>query len=69
MTIQYPKEILKKAEMMDLGFPEEMLLRATQEKNQNFAFKLNPLAKNSPWMFITSGFDQWLQEQIKLSKV
>lgn len=69
MNVAYPKEIMKKSEMIDLGFPEEMLLRASQEKDQNFAFKQNPLAKNSTWMFITSGFDRWLQKQIQLSKM
>lgn len=65
--MDYPKAIMRKTELMDLGFPEDMLLRASREKNQTFAFKLNPLAKNSPLLFDTAGFEKWRMQQVKLS--
>lgn len=65
--MEYPKSIMRKTELMALGFPEKMLLRASREKNQTFAFKENPLSKSSPLLFDTAGLDKWLQKQAKLT--
>lgn len=65
--MEYPKKVMKKTELMEIGFPEEMLLRASREKGQTFAFKMNPLAKNSSLLFDTDGFEKWRLQQVKLS--
>lgn len=65
--MEYPKPVMKKTELMELGFPEDTLLRASREKNQTFAFKANPLAKNSPLLFDTAGFEKWRLTQCKLT--
>ena len=67
INLEYPKKVMKKTELIELGFPEEMLLRASREKGQTFAFKMNPLAKNSPLLFDTTGFERWRLQQVKLS--
>ena len=65
--MNYPKQIMKKGELVKMGFPEEFLLRASKEKGQTFAFKMNPLASNSPLLFDTAGFEKWRIGQAKLT--
>lgn len=67
--MNYPKTIMKKKELIEMGFPEELLLRASKEKGQTFAFKVNPLASNSPLMFDTEGFSKWVEKQCKLTSM
>ena len=67
--MDYPKQVMKKGELIKMGFPEEFLLRASKEKGQTFAFKLNPLASNSPLMFDTTGFEKWRITQAKLTSM
>lgn len=67
--MDYPKEIMRKTELMEMGFPEELLLRASREKGQTFAFKLNPLARNSPLLFDTVGFEKWRMKQCSLCTI
>lgn len=67
--MEYPSKIMRKTELVALGFPEKMLLRASREKNQTFAFKMNPFAKNSPLLFDTAGFERWRIQQVRLTSM
>lgn len=63
--MEYPKKIMRMTELVRMGFPEEMLRHAVQEKGQTFAWKNNPLARNSPLLFDTEGFEKWRLNQAK----
>lgn len=63
--MQYPKAVMNKKEMIKLGFPEALLLRASMEQGQTFAFKANPLSRTSPLLFDTEGFEKWRLKQAK----
>lgn len=62
--IEFPKPIMKTAELVKMGFPEEMLRRAYGDKNQTFASKINPACKNSAIVFDTHGFGIWWKNQV-----
>ena len=57
--MKYPKQIMRKNEMIGIGIPEEMLMMAYNEKGQTFAQKINPYKKNSPIIFDTEEFEKW----------
>lgn len=62
--IEFPKPIMKTAELVKMGFPEELLRRAYGDKNQTFASKINPAHANSPIVFDTHGFGIWWKNQV-----
>lgn len=66
--MKYPKKIMRKSELIKLGFPEALLDRAYRHRGQTFAMKLNPLKTNSVIVFDTEGFEEWRLEQIKLEQ-
>ena len=68
MTMKYPKEIMRKSELVEMGFPEEFLDRAYRCRGQTFAQKIDPTKKNSPLIFDTGGFEQWRLDQIKMEQ-
>ena len=68
MTMKYPKEIMRKSELMNMGFPEEFLDRAYRCRGQTFAQKIDPSKKNSPMIFDTCGFEQWRLDQIMVEQ-
>ena len=63
---QYPKQIMRMSELMDLGFPEEYLLYAYRHPSQRFAGKMNPTKRNSPIIFDTEAFEAWRIKQIEM---
>lgn len=64
-TMQYAKKIMKLRELMrEYGFSEQYLQRAYRSPGQTFATKINPMAKNSPIIFDTDGFERWRQKEI-----
>lgn len=69
----YPKELMRKKELLELGFPESYIDRAIAAPGQRFAFKVNPSKKNSPYIFDTPKFEKWRKEdeeqQIKARKM
>lgn len=65
--MEYPKKVMRMTELMKMGFPETMLLKATQEKGQTFAWKNNPNARNSPLLFDTEEFEKWRLKQAKIT--
>lgn len=62
--MEFPKPIMRMSELMEMGFPEECLLRAYRDKNQTFASKINPAKSNSPIIFDTAGLEKWWIRQI-----
>lgn len=63
--MKYPRQIMKISDLEQMGFPKEYLLRAYHSRGQTFATKMNPTKPNSPIIFNTEGFDQWMQQEIK----
>lgn len=64
--MNYPKALMRKKEMISLGFPETYLDRAAASPGQSFAFKLDPSKKNSPYIFNTLGFEEWRKKDEEL---
>ena len=56
-------KIVKRSYLLSRGYPGTLLDRAYHEKGQRFAFKMNPLKKNSPILFNLDGFEKWVQKQ------
>lgn len=56
--MDYPKQIMKKKELMDMGFPEEYLLRIFRMKNQTIAWQMNPMKRNSAILFDTVALEK-----------
>lgn len=67
--MKYPRQIMKISDLEQMGFPKEYLLRAYHSRGQTFATKMNPAKPNSPIIFNTEGFDQWMQQEIKAQQV
>ena len=68
-TMKYPKEIMRKSELAEMGFPEEFLDRAYRFKGQDFAQKIDPSKRNSPLIFDTEGLEEWRKRQIKMEQM
>ena len=54
---------VRKRVLLARGYPETLLDRAYHDRGQRFAFKMNPLKKNSPILFEVEGFEKWVQKQ------
>lgn len=67
--MKYPRQIMKISDLEQMGFPKDYLLRAYHSRGQTFATKMNPAKRNSPIIFNTEGFDQWMQQEIKAQQV
>ena len=63
---EYPKPIMKKSELLAMGFPDEYLMYIYRTPGQKVAHKLNPTKKNSPLIFDTGALEQFRQNQIKI---
>ena len=64
MMPEFPKPVMRAKELMEMGFPYELLRRAYGTRGQRFAMKLHPEKTNSPLVFFTEGFSQWLEKDI-----
>ncbi|MFR6280954.1 MAG: hypothetical protein ACLUKK_07210 [Lacrimispora saccharolytica] len=62
--LEFPKPVMKMAELTDMGIPKEYLLKAYRDRNQTFATKIDPTKRNSPIIFDTDGFKKWWLRQI-----
>lgn len=62
-VIEYPKPVMRLTALMEMGFPEEMLLNAYRTKGQKFAQKMTPGKKKSPIIFYTAEFEKWRMQQ------
>ena len=63
---KYPKPIMKKSELVAMGFPDEYLMYIYWMPGQKVAHKLNPTKKNSPLLFDTEALEQFRQKQIRI---
>lgn len=57
--MDYPKQVMKMKEMLEMGFPEEFLLRAYRSEKQTFAWKMDMTKKNSTILFDTAQFEKY----------
>ena len=64
--MEYPKAIMKMAELKAMGFPEAFLLEAYRDPRQTFATKIDPAKQNSTIIFDTVGLDKWIAKRIKI---
>lgn len=64
--MNYPKKVMRKNELIEMGFPEEFLLRASVEKADRIAWKINPVKKNSPLLFDTEALEKWRLRQAEI---
>lgn len=65
---EYPKPIMRKAELRKMGFSEAILDMAYRDKRQRFAWKINITKSNSPIEYDTKGFDDWLKEHQRVDR-
>ncbi len=56
--MEYPKKIMRQQELIDMGFPKEMLLKIFSTKGQTVAWKASPTKRNSPIFFDTDGLEK-----------
>lgn len=59
----FPKSQMKISELKKIGFPETELLDSFRIPGQKFARKLNPEKKNSPIIFDTDSFREYLEKK------
>lgn len=59
--MEFEKAIMRKSALLEMGFSEQLLDMAYRDRNQRFAWKINPTKRNSPIEFDTKGFDAWLE--------
>lgn len=64
--MEYPKELMRKKELVGMGIPESYIDRAIAAPGQSFAVKINPLKKNSPYILNTKGFEEWRKKDAEL---
>lgn len=64
--MNYPKKVMRKNELIEMGFSEEFLLRASAEKADRIAWKINPVKKNSPLLFDTEALEKWRLRQAEI---
>ena len=57
--MKYPKKVMNRKELMEMGLPESYLMRAYATPGQTFACRANPADKKSPILFDTDGFEEW----------
>ena len=57
--MEYPQKIMKLTQLVKEGFPKEFLMDAFRDPEQDFAWKINPLAPNSPILFDTEAFERY----------
>ena len=63
--MEYPNKMMRKKELLDMGFPEELLDRAYREKGQTCAQKISPTKRNSAIIYDTVEFEKWRMKQIQ----
>lgn len=66
MEIKYPKPIMSRSELMELGIPRGMLEIAYADPNQTFAQKVNPANPHSKVVYITEGFEAWRKKRFEM---
>lgn len=57
--MKYPKNVMNRKELIQMGFSESYLMRALSTPDQTFAWRQNPANRTSPILFDTAGFEEW----------
>ena len=65
--MQYPKAVMRKSELMNMGIAEAFLDRAYRAKGQTFAWK-STNKSNSPILFDTEGLEKFRLSQCGLER-
>lgn len=66
--MKYAKQVMKKSELLKMGFSSALLDKAYMDRNQSFAWKIDPSKKNSPIEFDTDGFNRWLENHKRIDR-
>ncbi len=66
--MEFAKQFMRRSELIEMGFPEEMLDRAYGDAKQTFAVKMNPTKPNSPIIYDTTGLVKWWNRQVAMQK-
>lgn len=66
--MEYPKPLMRKTELMKMGFSQRYLDRAYSSNGNNFATKVNPSKRTSAIIYDTAGFEAWRQKEIKAQR-
>lgn len=64
--MKYPKPVMHKTELLDMGFTRTYLDRAIAAPGQTFAWPINPANKSSPVLFDTEGFERWRLKEVAM---
>lgn len=67
-TMEYPKQIMSKKELLDMGFTRAYLDRVSNTKGQTIAFRLNPNNPRSTLLFDTRGLEKFRLSEIKAAE-
>ncbi len=68
MEIIYPKAVMTRSELEELGIPRGILEAAYEDPKQDFAQKVNSALKSSKIMYITAGFEAWRQRRQEMER-
>lgn len=60
--MEYPKAIMRKSEVVKLGIPESVILRAYRSPKVTCVYKMSP-KRNSPILIETAPFERWRVNQ------
>ena len=68
MTIKFPKDVMKRSELLEMGFPKAFLDRAHAEGD--FSLKTNSAnpSSNSTIIYYTKGLQKWIDQHSKAEK-
>lgn len=67
--MEFERPIMRKSALMQMGFSEQILDTAYRDRNQRFAWKINPTKQNSPIEFDTKGFGAWLEHHMTVDRM
>ena len=62
--MRYPKEIMRKSELLKIGFPEDFLKRA--QLTGKIAWRSDPTRLNSPILYDTQALEKYRIDQMEL---
>mgnify|MGYP000236026180 FL=1 len=66
--MDYPKPLMRKSELIAIGFSERYLERVFRTPGQKVAHKINPGKINSPLVFDTFELEKFRQKEMRLSR-
>ncbi len=63
--MKYPKQVMKKSELVAMGFTDEYLMYVYRNNRNAIAWKMNPTKVNSPILFDTEELEKFRQRHAK----